>query len=50
MFLIGFQYVPIWKAALVVVFCGLFEALLNHLDDNVVIPVAAAVMMMMLEI
>ena len=50
MFLIGFQYVPIWKAALVVVFCGLFEALLSHLDDNVVIPVAAAVMMMMLEI
>jgi dolichol kinase len=50
MFLIGFQYIPIWKAVVVVVFCALFEALLSHFDDNVVIPVAAAAMMMMLEI
>jgi dolichol kinase len=50
MFLIGFQYIPVWKAAVVVVFCAVFEALLSHFDDNVVIPVAAAAMMMMLEV
>jgi len=50
MFIIGFSNIPIWKAAIVVVFCALFEALLSHFDDNVVIPVAAAVMLMMLEI
>ena len=50
MFLIGFSYIPIWKALIVVVLCGLFEALMSHFDDNVVIPIAAAVLLMMLEI
>jgi dolichol kinase len=50
MFIIGFSYIPIWKALIVVVFCALFEGLMDHFDDNVVIPIAAAVLMMMLEI
>ncbi|MEA2077558.1 MAG: hypothetical protein U9O95_06020 [Candidatus Marinimicrobia bacterium] len=50
MFLIGFSYIPIWKALIVVVFCALFEVFLDHFDDNVVIPIAAAVLLMMLEI
>jgi dolichol kinase len=50
MFIIGFSYIPIWKALIVVVFCALFEALLSHFDDNVVIPISAAVMLMMLEV
>ena len=50
MFIIGFSYIPIWKALIVVVFCALFEGLMSHFDDNVVIPIAAAVLMMMLEI
>jgi dolichol kinase len=50
MFVIGFSYIPIWKALIVVVFCALFEGLMDHFDDNVVIPIAAAVLMMMLEI
>jgi dolichol kinase len=50
MFVIGFSYIPIWKALIVVVFCALFEGLIDHFDDNVVIPIAAAVLMMMLEI
>lgn len=50
MFLIGFSYIPIWKALIVVVLCGLFEALMSHFDDNVVIPIAAAVLLMMLEV
>ncbi len=50
MFVIGFSYIPIWKAFIVVVFCAFFEGLMDHFDDNVVIPIAAAVLMMMLEI
>ena len=50
MFLIGFQYIPLWKAAVVVVLCALFEGLFSKYDDNVVIPIAAAAMLMMLEI
>lgn len=50
MFIIGFSYISIWKAAIVVVFCALFEGLMDHFDDNVVIPIAAAVMLMMLEV
>jgi len=50
MFVIGFSYIPIWKAFIVVVFCAIFEGLMDHFDDNVVIPIAAAVLMMMLEI
>ena len=50
MFIIGFSYIPIWKALIVVVFCALFEGLMSHFDDNVVIPIAAAALMMMLEI
>jgi dolichol kinase len=34
----------------VVVFCALFEGLMSHFDDNVVIPIAAAALLMMLEI
>ena len=50
MFMIGFSYIPVWKAAVVVVFCALFEGLFDRFDDNIVIPVAAAVLLMMLEI
>jgi len=50
MFIIGFSYIPIWKALIVVVFCALFEGLMSHFDDNVVIPIAAAALLMMLEI
>ncbi len=50
MFIIGFSYIPIWKALLVVVFCALFEGIMDHFDDNVVIPIAAAALLMMLDI
>jgi dolichol kinase len=50
LYLLAFPYIPIWKAALVVVLCALFEGLFSHFDDNVVIPIAAAVLLMMLEI
>ncbi len=46
----AFPYIIFWKAALVVAMCALFEGLLSHLDDNVVIPIAAAMMLMMLEV
>jgi len=50
LFLIGFPYIPLWKALLVVTFCALLEVLLSHLNDNVVIPLSAAVMLLMLEV
>lgn len=46
----AFPYIALWKAALVVSMCALFEGLLSHFDDNVVIPIAAAMMLTMLEI
>ena len=50
LFLIAFPYIAVWKAVLVVVFCALFEVLLSHLNDNYVIPISAALMLMMLEV
>ena len=50
LYLFAFPYITVWKAALVVVMCALFEGLMSHYDDNVVIPIAAAVMLMMLEV
>lgn len=50
LFLIGFPYIPVWKAVLTVLICALFEGLLSHLDDNFVIPVSAAALLLMLEI
>jgi dolichol kinase len=50
LFLIAFPYIAVWKAVLVVAFCALFEVLLSHLNDNFVIPISAAIMLMMLEV
>ncbi|MCK4813187.1 MAG: hypothetical protein KAT14_04540 [Candidatus Marinimicrobia bacterium] len=50
LFLLAFPYIPLWKASVVVVFCALFEALFSHFDDNIVIPISAATMLMMLEV
>ncbi|MDZ7821000.1 MAG: hypothetical protein U5N26_03815 [Candidatus Marinimicrobia bacterium] len=50
LFVIGFPYIAVWKALLVVVLCAFFEALLDVFDDNVVIPAAGALMLMMLEV
>ncbi|MBN2781346.1 MAG: hypothetical protein JXR21_05230 [Candidatus Marinimicrobia bacterium] len=48
LFTLAFPYIPVWKSALVVSFCALFEGLFDHFDDNIVIPIAAAAMLMML--
>jgi dolichol kinase len=50
LFTLGFPYIPLWKSILVVTLCALFEGLLSHLNDNFVIPVAAASMLLMLEV
>lgn len=50
LFLIGFPYIPVWKAFLTVLICALFEGLLSHIDDNFVIPVSAAALLLMLEV
>lgn len=47
---IGFPYIPLWKALLVVSICALLEGLLSHLNDNYVIPLSAAMMLLMLEV
>jgi len=50
LYIFAFSYIGIWKSVLVVVMCALFEGIMSHFDDNVVIPIAAAVMLMMLEV
>jgi len=47
---LAFPYIPFWKAALTVVLCALFEGLLSHLNDNLVIPFSAAALLLMLEV
>lgn len=50
LFSLGFPYIPFWKAALTVTLCALFEGLLSHLNDNLVIPFSAAALLLMLEV
>lgn len=50
LYIFAFPYIDIWKSILVVVMCAFFEGIMSHFDDNVVIPIAAAIMLMMLEV